>query len=95
MRTVKRRVIFLYAIALSIPLLLGVVAWQSFRYATLEREIAQLEATQKIWVEGNKSLIALITSLSGPERIEDYAVRVLGLKKIRPDQVMQVRIEGR
>lgn len=91
----KRRVILLYAIVLSIPLLLGAVAWQSFRYATLEREIAQLEASQKIWVESNKSLIALITSLSGPERIENYAVKVLGLKKIRPEQVMQVRIEGR
>jgi hypothetical protein len=86
---------FLYVIALSIPFLLGVVAWQSFRYATLEREITQLEATQEIWVEGNKALIALITSLSGPARIEDYAVRVLGLKKIRPEQVMQVRIEGK
>jgi hypothetical protein len=92
---VKRRLLLLYAIALSIPVLLGFATWQSSRYATLEREIARLEVTQEAWVESNKELITAITTLSGPGRIERYAVTVLGLVKIRPEHIMQIRIEGR
>lgn len=91
----KRRLLLLYAIALSIPVLLGTAAWQSSRYASLERNIARLEVNQETWVESNKDLITAITTLSGPERIERYAVTVLGLVKIRPEHVIQIRIEGR
>jgi hypothetical protein len=92
---VKRRLLLLYAIALTIPILLGIATWQSSRYASLERVIARLEVNQEAWVESNKELITAITTLSGPERIERYAVKILGLVKIRPEHVMQIRIEGR
>ncbi|MDR3302904.1 MAG: septum formation initiator family protein [Treponema sp.] len=90
----KSRLLLLYSIALSIPILLGIAVWQSSRYASLEREITRLEASQQVLIESNKELITAITTLSGPERIEHYATSILGLIKIRPEQVMQIRIEG-
>jgi cell division protein FtsL len=90
-----RRCLFLYFIVLSIPFFLGLTAWQSARYAELERETRRLEAAQEDWVESNKRLIAGIAVLTSSERIAHLAVHDLGLLKIRPENVLQVRIEGR
>jgi len=89
-----RRYVFFYFFVLSIPLLLGIVAWQSTRYAELERNVRRLEAVQEDWVEGNRRLIAGIAVLSSSGRIGQVAVRDLGLSAIRPENVLQVRIEG-
>ena len=90
----NRRYVFFYFLVLSIPLLLGIVAWQSTRYAELERNVRRLEAVQEDWVEGNRRLIAGIAVLSSSGRIGQVAVRDLGLSAIRPEHVLQVRIEG-
>jgi cell division protein FtsL len=79
---------------LTIPLLLGLNAWQASRYAGLEREIGRLEDAQTEWVESNKRLIAGIAVLSSPERIEHIAVKELELERIAPEDVLQIRIEG-
>jgi len=89
----KKRYALLYFIVLSIPLLLGIVAWQSVRYTELDRDVRRLEAAQEDWVENNKKLIAGIAVLSSSGRIEQVAVRDLGLVKIAPEDVLQVRIE--
>ena len=89
-----RRYVLLYFLALTIPLFLGVVAWQSFRYAELEKSVRRLEAVQEDWVEGNKKMIAGIAVLSSSGRIEQVAVHDLGLSKMRPENVLQIRIEG-
>ena len=89
----KRYVIF-YFFVLSIPLLLGLVAWQSTRYAELDRTVRRLEAVQEDWVEGNRRLIAGIAVLSSSARIGQVAVQDLSLTAIRPENVLQVRIEG-
>ena len=91
---IKRRVVFLYFIVLTIPLFLGVVAWQSIRYAKLEKSVRHLEAVQEDWVENNKKLIAAIAVLSSSGRIEKVAVHDLGLSKIHPEDVLQIKIEG-
>jgi cell division protein FtsL len=83
-----------YLMAFSIPLLLGLAAWQSARYGDLEREIRQLEKSQKEWIENNKRLIAGITVLSSPERIEHIARDELGMEKKQPEEVLQVFIEN-
>jgi cell division protein FtsL len=88
-----RRCLFVYFIVLSIPFFLGLTAWQSARYAELERETRRLEAVQEDWVESNKRLIAGVAVLSSSERIAHIAVRDLRLSKIRPEDVLQVRIE--
>ena len=89
----KKRYALLYFIVLSIPLLLGIVALQSVRYTELDRDVRRLEAAQEDWVENNKKLIAGIAVLSSSGRIEQVAVRDLGLVKIAPEDVLQVRIE--
>jgi cell division protein FtsL len=89
-----RRYFFLYFTILTIPVLLAINAVQSNRYMSLRQEIERLEEAQAEWVESNKRLIAGIAVLSSPERIEDIARNDLGLHKIRPEDVLQVRITG-
>jgi cell division protein FtsL len=86
--------LFFYSMVLSIPLLLAIASWQSVRYGVLERELNRLEKAQQEWVESNKRLIAENAALSSPERIESIARRDLGLVKIRPEDVLQIKIEG-
>lgn len=88
------RRVFFYVMVLTIPLFLGLVAWQASRYVSLEREIRRLEDAQAEWLESNKRLIAGIAVLSSSERIEFIAQRELGLDKIPPEDVLQIRIEG-
>jgi cell division protein FtsL len=86
--------IFFYLMVLSIPLLLGLASWQSARYGDLERELGRLEKTQQEWVENNKRLIAGISLLSSPDRIEHIARDELGLEKKRPEEVLLIHITG-
>ncbi|MDR1177454.1 MAG: septum formation initiator family protein [Spirochaetaceae bacterium] len=85
----------LYVFALTIPLMLGVAAWQSLRYTALEKEITRLEEAQREWIDSNKRLIAGIAVLSSAERIEHIAKEELGLVKKEPEEVLQIRIAGR
>jgi len=92
----KRRYFLLYLMALTIPLFLGLLVWQSNRYQNLNNELYRLEKTQEEWVESNKRLIADIAEYSSPERIGNAAVNQLDLKKIRPENLLQVNIvEGK
>jgi cell division protein FtsL len=90
-----RRYVLLYFIVLTIPLFLGLVAWQSVRYAELEKNVRRLEAVQEDWISNNKKLIAAIAVLSSSSRIKQIAVNDLFLVKVRPEDVLQVSIEGR
>ena len=89
-----RRYALLYFFVFTIPLFLGLAAWQSFRYAELERNVRRLEAAQEDWVEKNRRLIAGIAVLSSSSRIGQVAVKDLGLQKMNPENVLQIRIEG-
>ena len=89
-----RRYALLYFFVLSIPFFLGAAIWQSVQYAKLDRNVRTLEAIQENWVENNRKLIAGIAVLSSSERIEQVAVHDLGLTKINPENVLQVKIEG-
>ena len=90
-----RRYALLYFIVLTIPIFLGVVAWQSVRYTELEKNVRRLEAVQEDCVNDNENLIASIAVLSSPSRIKQIAVNDLSLLKVRPEDVLQVRIEER
>jgi cell division protein FtsL len=89
-----RRYLLLYFVVLTIPCLLGLVAWQAARYTALERDVNGLETAQEEWVESNKRLIAGIAVLSSSERIESIARHDLNLIKIQPEDVLQIKIEG-
>ena len=88
-----RRYALLYFFVFTIPIFLGIAAWQSVRYMKLDRDVRRLEAVQEDWVESNKKMIAGIAVLSSSSRVEQVAVHDLGLSKIRPEDVLQVRIE--
>ena len=90
---IKRFGLF-YFFVLAIPIFLGIVVWQSFRYTELEKNVKRLEAAQKEMVVENRELIARIAVFSAPSRIEQIAVQDLGLSKILPEKVLQVRIDG-
>jgi cell division protein FtsL len=90
----KKRAL-LYFFTLTIPLFLGALTLQSTRYMDLKQEVRQLEAEQTEWIDSNKRLIAGIAMLSSPERIEHIARDELGLVKKRPEEILQIRIEGR
>ncbi|MDR2098065.1 MAG: cell division protein FtsL [Spirochaetaceae bacterium] len=87
-----RRKILLYAMALSLPLSLGAVIWQSARYSALRDEMKILTGRQQEWIDNNKRLIRDIAVLSSSARIEEFARANLTLEKKRPEDVLQVII---
>jgi cell division protein FtsL len=89
-----KRYALIYMLALTIPAMLGLVAWQANRYVDLERRTAALEREQEKWVESNNRLIAVIAMLSSSERIEHIARDQLGLIKVSPEDVLQIKIAG-
>ena len=88
-----KKLILLYAAVLTIPLFLALAAWQSCRYAALKKEMLRMEETQAEWVESNKRLIAGIAVLSSAQRIERIARTELKMRKIKPENVMLIKIE--
>lgn len=88
------RYIFLYFAVVTIPVFLGLSVWQANRNVSLKGEINRLEENQAEWVESNNQLIAGIAVLSSPDRIEDIAKNDLGLQKIHPENVLQVKLRG-
>ena len=88
-----RQFFLLYFIVFTVPLFLGMTAWQSARYSDLERQTRRLEADQEKWVEQNKRLIADIAVLTTFERVERVALNDLKLSKIQPENVLQIWIE--
>ncbi|GAB1483828.1 hypothetical protein MASR2M78_26440 [Treponema sp.] len=90
----KKRIL-LYCFALSIPLMLGLSSYQTSRYAKVAAQLRSLEKEQREWVESNKRLIAGIAVLGSVSRIDRIAHDELGLKKVKPEMVLQVRLEPR
>jgi cell division protein FtsL len=89
-----KRYLLVYFTALAIPVLLALVSWQSTRYMDLERKTIALESGQEEWVESNNRLIAVIAMLSSSERIERIAQDQLGLSRVGPEDVLQIKIVG-
>jgi len=79
----------LFAILLSIPLLLIAVAWQAGRFDSLAAEARRLEASQESWVQENRKLEAGIRVLSSRERAQALA-ESLGLEKAGPERRIRV-----
>jgi cell division protein FtsL len=88
-----KKALLRYFAVITMPLLMALVVWQSARYTDMERDITRLETAQEEWVESNKRLIAGIAMLSSSERIENIARNDPGLVRVRPEDVLQIRIE--
>jgi hypothetical protein len=82
----------LYAILLSIPLLLLAVAWQAGRFDALATEARRLEISQESWVQENRKIEASIRVLSSRERAEALA-ESLGFEKAGPDRRIRVTVQ--
>jgi cell division protein FtsL len=87
--------IVLYSLVLTIPLALGLAAWQAARYSALVRVVDLVAVRQEEWIESNKRVITEIAVLSSSERIEQIAQYSLGLSKKRPEDVLQVKIRSK
>lgn len=82
----------LLAVALSVPVLLGLNVLQAYRYTALETELSELEDRQREWMENNKRLITAISALESPERIEKMATEILGLEKAGTEDILRVEV---
>jgi hypothetical protein len=85
---------YMYAILLSIPLLLLAVAWQAGRFDALAAEARRLEASEESWVQENRKIEASIRVLSSRERAAALA-ESLGLEKAGADRRIRVTVKPR
>jgi hypothetical protein len=74
-----------------VPLLFCANVWQSFRYSSLKREIARLEAVQRDLLEQNKRNIAGISVLESPGRVDELGKGELGLSRPAADTFIMIR----
>lgn len=87
--------VFMCVLALGIPMLLILNTMQAKVYAKIETETAAIEKKQYEVIEANKRLVASISKLSSPDRIEVIAQDTLLMEKALPGDIVRVEIKGR
>jgi len=88
----KRKLILIGAATL--PLFLMAVVVQAIQYQDLQREVAAKERQQDEWVEKNKKVLAGVTVLRSPQRIESLAASDPGLQAVGADKTVKVRFQA-
>ena len=83
----KRRALF--ALLLTVPLLLIALAWQAGRFDALAAQARSLEASQESWLQENRKLDASIRVLSSREKTAARA-ESLGLEKAGPERRLRL-----
>ena len=81
-------------IALAIPVMLGLYAFQAKKYSDLTKDVIELESKQEKLIEENKKLVGEISLLSNAERIEQIATEELGMHKAESDDIIRVEMTG-
>jgi len=89
-----KRYALIFFMVLSIPLLLGLNAWQSNKCGELRREINRIQREQVELMEKNRETTAKITELLATDRLEKDAREKMGLKKMQPEDIFLIRITG-
>lgn len=79
-------------VAVSIPGLLILNAFQSRKYKELEDTVQELEEKQTKLVEQNKKLITDISLLSSSSRIESLAGGELNMKEAESEEIVRVKL---
>jgi hypothetical protein len=77
--------------AATLPLFLGAVVVQTIQYQDLKREVAAQEREQDVWVEKNRKVLAGVTVLRSPQRIEALAEADRGLETVGADKTVKLR----
>ncbi len=83
----------LCAVALLLPAVLAVYAWQTKRYEELSREVGALERKQDELIEQNKKLVSDISLLLSSGRIERIAASDLGMHKAESEDIVRVEMD--
>jgi len=89
----KSYVIF-FLLVISIPLMLGINAWQGNKCGTIEREIKNIEEIQEKYVKENKTVVAEIADLLAVEQL-DADARKKGLHKLHPENIIMIILRGK
>jgi len=84
-----------FLMVVTIPVFLWANAWQSNECGILRNEIKKIEKTQENAVEENKTVVAEIADLLAVDKLENDARNKLGLKKIRPEDVLLIIMGGK
>jgi hypothetical protein len=75
-------------VALAVPGLLGLNAWQGWRYHQLAEQVSALEDQQRRLLEANRNAIAAIAAERSAASVEGRA-RTMGLVPIDPSRITQ------
>ena len=78
-------------LAVAVPGLLALNAWQGWRYHRLAEEISALEEQQRSLLEANRNAIAAIAAERSAAVVEERA-REMGLLPIDPSRVTRVPV---
>ena len=84
----------LAVISLIIPALLGLNAWQGYRYNELSDAVAALDKQQQDLLEANRDAIAQIAYERSPARVEEKAARSFTLVPADQSHITRVLVEG-
>jgi len=89
-----RSYVLFFAMVLTIPLFLGINAWQSNECGILRNEIKNIERNQENCVNENKLAANEIVDLLATDRLEAEAKK-MGLHKVRPEDVLLIVMGGK
>jgi hypothetical protein len=80
--------------AATLPLFLLAVVVQAIQFQDLKRDVAAKERQQYEWIEKNKKVLAGVTVLRSPQRIETLAAGDPGLQSVGADRTIKVQFQA-
>ena len=80
--------------AATLPLFFLAVVVQAIQFQDLKRDVASKEREQYEWVEKNKKILAGVTVLRAPQRIETLAAGDPGLQSVGADRTVKVTFQA-
>jgi cell division protein FtsL len=83
----------LFLLAFTIPLFLGLNAWQANKCGKIRNDIKNIEKIQEKRINENNTIANEIVELQSTERLEVEAQK-MGLEKKRPEDVILVIMRG-
>jgi len=90
----KKSYVLFFVMVFTIPVFLGINAWQANRCGVLRSDIRWLERAQENLLEENKTVAAEIANLLAIDRLEYDAVNRLGMTRMRPEDVTLIIVGG-
>lgn len=89
----KGYVVF-FLLVISIPLMMGLNAWQGNKCGVIENEIKDIEEIQEKYVRENKTVVAEIAGLLAADQL-DADARKKGLRKLNPEDIIVIVMRGK